>query len=74
MRLKMADGSEVEAERVDFKTVKEDWNIYELIDGTIIRTKNIVVEIYRLESIDPATGQHNYFVRHSTTVNAIEKK
>lgn len=72
MKLKIAEGTIVEAEPTEFKTKREDWNVYELSDGTIIKTKDIVAEIYRLDTLDPATGQHNYFVRHNTIISAME--
>ena len=68
----MSDGTSVEGQSVDFTPVSEVWNSYKLPDGTIIKLKTIVVEIYRLESIEPATGQHNYFVKHNTVVSALE--
>jgi len=72
MKLHMPDGTSVEAERVDFKPLEENWNIYKLEDGTIIKTKTIVGVIFKLESIDPLTGQHHYYLRHNTVVDAKE--
>lgn len=72
MKLKIPDGTSVEAELVEFKTLKEDWNTYQLSDGTIIKVKDVVAQIYRLDTIDAATEQHNYFVRHNTIISAME--
>ncbi len=40
---------------VNFRTVKEDWNEYELDDGTRVRVKLVVQSIAYV--IDPETGE-----------------
>jgi len=40
---KLIDGIEL-----DFKIVKEDWNIYELEDGTILKFKPVMVKVTRI--------------------------
>jgi len=68
----MPTGALVEATLMDFKTIKEDWNSYELADGTVVKLKTTAVGIYRLETTDPVTGQHHYYVQHDTIVAAVE--
>lgn len=63
MKVRMPDGSEVEAANVDFETIKEDWNEYKLEDGTILKFKTIVSNIIRTENYDPMTGDPVYHVR-----------
>lgn len=46
---------EIEAEDLGYKTIKEDWNIYDLEDGTRLRVKLVTAKISR--GIDPATGK-----------------
>lgn len=72
MRIKMPDGSNVEATPMEFKTIEENWNSYELHDGTVVRLKTSPIKIYRLETIDPITGEHHYYVQHSTVIAASE--
>jgi len=66
----------IKAKDLKFKVIKEDWNEYELEDGTIIRVKLIATKISR--GIDPKTGNIFYIedrgeplynVRHSEVVN-----
>jgi len=72
MKLKMPDGTTVEAQRMESTPVREDWNLYKLTDGTIIRLRITATDIFRLETIDEVTGQHHYYVRHNTIVAANE--
>jgi hypothetical protein len=72
MKIKMPDGSDVEATPMEFKTVEENWNSYELHDRTVVRLKTSPIKIYRLETKDPATGEHHYFVMHNTLIAASE--
>ena len=68
----------IRAKDLKFKVIKEDWNVYELEDGTVIRVKVVPVKISR--GIDPETGdilylkdrgEPFYSVRH-TVVVAVE--
>ncbi|MFH1596100.1 MAG: hypothetical protein ABIG94_07000 [Pseudomonadota bacterium] len=45
-------GREVEATEVDFKPIKEDWNEYQVSDGTTIRIKVVVTNVFRLDEFD----------------------
>ena len=74
MKLKMPDGRLIEATPMKFEVVKEDWNEYKLDDGTIIKLKTSAIKIFRLETTDPVTGEHHYYVQHHTVVTAFEPK
>ena len=67
----------IEAEDLEFKTIREDWNLYELEDGTLMKVKMVVNKISR--GIDPQTGgmlrvplsgEPYYNVRYNVTVVA----
>lgn len=45
-------GRDVEATEVGFKGTKEEWNEYQTDDGTILRLKVVVSEVYRLDEYD----------------------
>jgi hypothetical protein len=45
-------GKEVDATQIDFKSIKEEWNEYQAEDGTVIRLKVVVSEVYRLDDYD----------------------
>ena len=65
------NGQTVEAERMDFTPVREEWSRYRLEDGTIIKLRSIVSEILRLPGFDPVTGVRNFLTRSSNVV-AVE--
>jgi len=66
----------IRGEDLDFKIIKEDYNVYELEDGTILKVKVIAGKISR--GIDPDTGgiyylpdgEPLYNVRHQIAVYA----
>lgn len=45
---------EIRAKDLKYETVKEDWNIYRLEDGTTLRVKVVAVKI--AVGLDPKTG------------------
>jgi hypothetical protein len=63
VKVRLPNGSEVEAVNVDFKTLHEEWNEYQLEDGTVLKFKTVVSNIIRTESYDPMTGDPVYHVR-----------
>jgi hypothetical protein len=40
-------GGEIFAEDMEYETIKEDWNSYKLADGSTLRIKLVVQNIYR---------------------------
>ena len=42
-------GQQVDATEIDFQTRKEDWNEYQLMDGSTIKMKLVVAEIFRVD-------------------------
>lgn len=48
----------IRAKNLEFETLKEDWNIYKLEDGTIIKAKLVVGQISR--GINPETEEIYY--------------
>lgn len=71
MKLRLPNGSEVEATNVDFETMKEDWNEYKLEDGTVLKFKTVVSSIIRTENYDPMSGDPVYHVR-STNILRVK--
>lgn len=70
-------GEFIRAKNLKFKVIKEDWNEYELEDGTILRAKLVAVKMVR--GIDPKTGDILYLedrgeplynIRHQVVVTA----
>jgi hypothetical protein len=56
---------------LNFKTIKEDWLVYKLKDGSIIKIKPVLVKIFEINQIDPITGKNMlYFI----TQNILDVK
>jgi len=71
-RIKVNLGGElVDAIRVDFTPIKEDWNEYKLDDGTILRIKLVLADVLRTEKYDPLTGDPHYIIKSTNIVTAI---
>lgn len=70
MKISLPDGRKIEATDVDFRTKKEDWNEYTLVDGSVLKFKTIVTSIIRTEDHDQ-TGKPVYLVR-STNVTRVK--
>lgn len=70
MKLALPDGRKVEATDVDFKTEREDWNEYTLVDGSVLKFKTIVSSVIRTEDYSP-TGDPIYLIR-STNISRVK--
>jgi hypothetical protein len=73
MRSKVSPGpgqDPVDAELVDVRDSKEQWNIYELADGTVLRLKPVVSEIWRIIGAHDAEGNPQYLTK-ATIVTAL---
>ena len=64
-------GKAVEAERIDFKPIDENWSLYRLEDGTVLKLRLIVSEIFKLPGSDPLTGMPQFLAK-SSNVMAVE--
>ena len=56
-------GQEIDATEIDFQTRKEEWNEYQLVDGTIIKMKLVISEIYRIDGNYDAEGNPLYQIK-----------
>ena len=70
-KITLPDGREVEATDVDFKSIKEVWNEYELEDGSVLKFKTIVSRVVRTEDYDLMTGDPVYQI-HSTNISRVK--
>lgn len=75
MKVRLPNGSEVEAKKVGIETMKEGWNEYMLEDGTVLKCKAKISNIVRTEQYDPMTGDPVYLVQSSNAmqVNAPDE-
>ena len=63
---------EVEITEVEFLTRKEDFNEYQLTDGTTLRMKTVVTDVVRVEGELSPDGTPIYQVR-STSIVRVRK-
>ena len=61
-------GREVDATEVDFQTRKEDWNEQQLMDGSTIKMKLVVAEIFRVEGRYDNEGNPIYVVKSNNVL------
>lgn len=59
------EGEEVDATEVEFHTRREDWNEYQLVDGTVIKMKIVVGDIMRIKDRYDNDGNPVYQVKTS---------
>ena len=62
------EGKVVDAIELDFKTKKEEWNEYEVIDGTTIRVKLVTSNIVRVQNRYDDEGNPIYLVKSTNVV------
>jgi hypothetical protein len=46
----------VEAESMNYKPMDEPWSLYRLDDGSTIKIKLVVSDVFKLPTPDPLTG------------------
>ena len=65
-------GRQVEGKPVEFLTRKEDFNEYQLTDGTILKIKMVVTRIIRLEEEKAPDGKPIYLIQSQNVVAPID--
>ena len=63
-------GRKVDAVEVDFQTRKEDWNEYQLMDGSILKMKLVVGDIFKVPGEYDDEGNPVYVVRSQNVLTA----
>lgn len=61
-------GQKVMATILDFKTLNEEWNVYDLEDGTKVKIKTIATKIIRVEGAYNKDGDPVYQVQSTNVV------
>jgi len=69
------EGKSHDAIDLDFKTINEDWNEYQVADGTIVRLKTVVTNIVKVPEKYDNAGNPVYIVKSSNvlSISAPEK-
>jgi len=61
-------GREVDTLSIPFKSIKEDWNEYDLEDGTTLKMKAVVSDIVRVDGQFDPEGNPLYLVKSGNMV------
>lgn len=70
MKIKLNLGGQVvEVEKMEFKPLEESWSLYKLEDGTIVKLKLIVSDVFKLPTADPLTGLPQLLVKSSNVMS-----
>lgn len=62
----------IEPEYIDFDVIKEDWNLYKIEDGTILKLKLVFIKVIR-EGVD-SVGNPIYSINSQNVVGIIPPK
>lgn len=62
-------GRAVEAERMQFQATEEPWAQYRLEDGSTVKLKLVVSDVFKLTEADSVTGLPQYVVRSSNVMS-----
>lgn len=60
------EGKEVEATEITVVNEDEPWNTYDLNDGTKIKTKSVLAQVYRIEELYDSIGRPIYLFTKQT--------
>jgi hypothetical protein len=67
-RIQGPDGQEHEAEPIGFRTSGEHFNEYLLDDGTVLRIKLVLTEVFKVKDAYDRDGNPAYLARHSQVI------
>jgi hypothetical protein len=62
-------GQSVEAEMMLFKAIEEPWSLYKLDDGTTLKVKIVLSDVYKIPIPDPLTGLPQFIIRASNVLS-----
>ena len=62
-------GQSVEAEMMVFKAIEEPWSLYKLDDGTTLKVKIVLSDVYKIPIPDPLTGLPQFIIRASNVLS-----
>ena len=65
------DGKSYDAAYIPVRESHEIWNEYVLEDGSVLRAKLVVTEVYRIEGLYDSDGNPVYQVKSSNVVTVL---
>ena len=61
-----------EGVEIDFESLKEDWSIYKLKDGTTLKVKLVLVRVIRTKGSYDPIGNPIYAIMSTNVVRAVD--
>jgi hypothetical protein len=61
-----------DGEEVDFDVIGEDWNTYQLKDGTILKVKLVLAGVVRLKNKYDPLGNPVYMIKSTNVVRVMD--
>lgn len=71
MKITLPDGRSFDAVFVPARSANESWNEYLLEDGTVIRIKLVMTDVYRVEGLYDNEGNPVYHVKSSNVLTVL---
>jgi hypothetical protein len=62
-------GKSVEVESLNYRPLNEPWSSYQLDDGSVIKLKLVIADVFKLPTPDQLTGLPQYIVRSSNVMS-----
>lgn len=64
------NGQQVDADAIDVNQSSERWNEYMLEDGTILKLKAVLTNVYRIDGQYDAEGNPMYILQSTNVISA----
>jgi hypothetical protein len=61
-----------DGEEIDFDVIGEDWNTYQLKDGTILKVKLVLAGVVRLNNKYDPLGNPVYMIKSTNVVRVMD--
>lgn len=74
IKMMNSKGVLVNAEQLSFNPITEPTSEYQLEDGSRIKIRMVLAEVYRLDEKDPNTGRNTYFIKSAPIFSIEDKK
>jgi hypothetical protein len=62
-------GRTVQADQMFFKAIEEPWSLYKLDDGSTLKVKIVLTDVFKLPTSDPVTGLPQIMIRAGNVIS-----
>lgn len=73
VRIVTQDGRVITGKKLKFKPIKEDWNVYELEDGSKLYVKLVLIDVVRRDEFSPI-GEPVYQIMSQNVTKVMASK